>query len=581
MRRPPLLVLALLAGLSAAPAIAQPTVRMDGVEIRKVVDIPRQDGPFGPRLNRHPIRIDRDPTDGMLYVLATSEPDGRGEGATSVIYRLDPDGTGSFEPTPVVRGEDHGTPRPVGMAFGPEGNLYLVGNDEVGDNQTVIVLRRGTPAGDAWAWSTVATSEPYLLSYTYFDHRANAVVVTPDGSELIVNSGSRSDHGESYGGVREEGLTAVLLRVPADGTDLVLPNDRQALKDAGYVFAEGNRNTADLAFAPNGDLFGPDNAGDRDDPGELNWYREGEHYGFPWRIGGNDTPMQFDPYGAPYGYNGADDDPLVPNPCNPNPADTGCYFSTDPGFPAPPEGVTFVEPIPNVGPYADQFLDAETGAVRDASEEGIAITTFEGGRSPLGITFDADSLLAGRLEGGAFLLSFAGARGGFPQGGQDLMYLDLDKGEDGYTVSTELVVDGFTFPIDAVMTGGTIYVVEYGQWFGGDGSDSRAVWEVTFPRNNVSTAGESPLAGPVARAFPNPTAGALTVEYGFDTAEPVRIELVDVLGRVVQTTEAPGALVRLGTARYTLSTDGLPAGLYVLRLTDGTSQVSRPVTVAR
>src|SRR5690606_12274378 len=118
-------------------------------------------------------------------------------------------------------------------------------------------------------WATVATSEPYLFSYTYFDHRANSIVVTPDGTSLIVNSGSRSDHGEMYGGVREEGLTAVLLKVPADATDLTLPNDRQALKDGGYVYAEGNRNTADLAFAPNGDLFGPDNAGDRDDPGEL------------------------------------------------------------------------------------------------------------------------------------------------------------------------------------------------------------------------------------------------------------------------------------------------------------------------
>ena len=424
-----IVALCVLSSLAPLPALAQfgssqPVADVEGVQIRKVADIPNG-GFFA---NRHPVRIAQDPTDGALFVLATSAPDGRDPGSTNILYRLDPASNGTFNLVTVSTGDDHGTPRPVGMTFGPDGSLYLVGNAEVGDMHTQIVIRRGTPNGDGWDWATVATSEPYLFSYTYFDHRANSIVVTPDGTSLIVNSGSRSDHGEMYGGVREEGLTAVLLKVPADATDLTLPNDRQALKDGGYVYAEGNRNTADLAFAPNGDLFGPDNAGDRDDPGELNWLREGEHYGFPWRIGGNDTPMQYAGY-DPY------DDPLVPQVCNPNSADTGCYFSDDPTYPAPPEGVTFVEPIPNAGPYADKFLDPVTGAERDASEENTTITTFSGGRSPLGLVFDADSLLAGRFEGGAFMLSFAGALGGFPEDGQDLLFLDLDKSESGYTLS--------------------------------------------------------------------------------------------------------------------------------------------------
>lgn len=562
----PRLVCALLvlAGLAPVPALAQfgPTARMEGVEVRKVADIPSG---FG--VNRHPIRIAQDPTDGALYVLATSQPDGRSPGWTSVIYRLEPADDGRLAPVQVLSAADHGTPRPVGMAFGPEGTLYLVGNDEVGETQTQIVIRRGTPSGDGWTWSTVATSEPYLFSYTYFDHRANAIVVTPDGSSLIVNSGSRTDHGESYGGVREEGLTAVLLQIPADGADLTLPNDRQSLKDAGYVFAEGNRNMADLAFAPNGDLFGPDNAGDRDDPGELNWVREGEHYGFPWRIGGNETPMQFDGYEP-------QNDPLVPEVCNPNPADTGCYFSNDPNYPAPPEGVTFVEPIPNAGPYADTFLDPTTGAVRDASEEGTTVTTFEGGRSPLGLVFDADSLLAGRLEGGAFLLSFAGARGGFPEDGQDLVFLDLDKGEADYTLSTELVVDGFTHPIDAVMVENVVYVVEYGDWFSPGGS--RGVWAVTLPRQGGTSAEPVAEAGVRLDVFPNPTTDRLTVTYEVPTPTEVRIEVVDVLGRVVRTVVDEAA-----SGRTTLPTDGLGAGTYVVRLTAGAAHLTQPVTVVR
>ena len=565
------LTIVLLVALAPAVTFAQfdlapstPVAQMDGVEVQQLADIPNG----GSFVNRHPIRIAQDPTDGALYVLATSQPDGRDPGSTNIIYRLDPASDGTLDVVEVLSGDDHGTPRPVGMTFGPNGSLYLVGNDEVGDRHTKIVIRRGTPNGEDWNWSTVATSEPYLFSYTYFDHRANAIAVTPDGATLIVNSGSRTDHGESYGGVREEGLTAVLLEIPADATDLVLPNDREALKAAGYVYAEGNRNTADLAFAPNGDLFGPDNAGDRDDPGELNWLRKGEHYGFPWRIGGNTTPMQFDGYDP-------DEDPLVPNPCNPNDADTGCYFSNDPTYPAPPEDVTFVEPIPNAGPYADKFLDPETGALRDASEEDTSITTVSGGRSPLGLVFDADSMLAGRLEGGAFMLSFAGARGGFPEAGQDLAFLDLDKDEDGYTVSTEAVVTGFTHPIDAVMVDNVIYVVEYGDWFSAGGT--RGVWAVTLPSaSGTASAPEVEVATAHLSAYPNPAAGTFTLAYELPAPSEVQIELVDLLGRVVRTVKE-----RAGEGHVVLSTEGLAPGVYVARLTAGTIRESKTVTVVR
>ena len=546
------------------PPPSNPVAHMDGVEIQKLADIPNGGG----SVNRHPVRLARNPQDGALYVLATSQPDGRGPGSTNVIYRLDPASDGTMDLTAVLENNDHGTPRPVGMDFGPNGALYLVGNAEVGGQHTQIVIRRGTPSGDGWDWATVATSDPYLFSYTYFDHRANAIAVSPDGSTLYVNSGSRTDHGEMYGGVREEGLTAIVLQIPADATDLVLPNDREELREGGYLLAEGIRNTADLAFAPNGDLFGTENAGDRDDPGELNWLREGEHYGFPWRIGGNDTPMQFP------GYNPAND-PLLPAACNPNNADTGCYFSNDPAYPAPPEGITFVEPIPNAGPYADEYLDAETGALRDASTEGTTISTFAGGRSPLGLVFDADSLLAGPLEGGAFMLSFAGARGGFPQQGQDLVFLDLEKGDEEYTLSTEAVVTGFTHPIDAVMVENVVYVVEYGDWFSSGGT--RGVWAVTLPTGtNTSVEPDVPQVATQLDVYPNPASDELTIDYVLGVRGPVHIEMIDLLGRVVKTLRDDS-----GGGRTTLSTGELAPGLYIVRVISGTAQQARSVTIVR
>ncbi len=559
----------LLAGLMLTlPARAQfgpapPVPDVPGVTIREVARIP---GPY------RPVRIAQDPTDGALYVLATTRPDGT-EPSTSTLFRLDPDGDGTFTPTPVLQDHEFGAPRAIGLAFAGDGTLFILGNEEVGSTHTRIVIQRGRRQEGNWVWENVATSEPYLLSHTWFDHRANALVVSPDGATLLVNSGSRTDHGEMYGGVREEGLTALILQIPADATERVLPNDREALRAAGYVYAEGTRNTADLAFAPNGDLFGPDNAGDRDDSEELNWLREGQHYGFPWRIGTSITPMQFAGYDP-------DRDPFVQRDRNPtNRADTGWYFSNDPTFPPPPEGVTFVDPIPNVGPYADRYRDPETGDVLDASDTGTTIGTFTGHRSPLGLVFDADSVVAEPMRGGAFLLSFnsdadlmLSRLGGT---GEDLLYLDLEKDEGAYTVSAERVAHGFVHPVDAVMVEHTIYVIEYGSW--NDVGDRRAVHAVTLPRHVGTALGEAPdHAAAVVEVYPNPAGERLTLWYRLPEAAEVGVELFDLLGRRVQ---ARTGLGREG--RVHLPTDGLPAGVYIVRLTAGDRHVSRRVHVVR
>jgi len=219
-----------------------PVADMEGVTIREVA---RFSGDY------RPVRIARDPVEGKLYVLATRDPDRSGS-APSVIYRLEPDGDGTFTPVALLQDSEFGAPRALGMAFGPDGTLYVVGNEDVGSTHTRFVIQRGRREGESWVWENVATSEPYLLSHTWFDHRASGIIVSPDGSTLLVNSGSRTDHGEMYGGVREEGLTALILKIPANATNLVLPNDRQALKAGGYVYAEGTRNTFDFAYAPNG-----------------------------------------------------------------------------------------------------------------------------------------------------------------------------------------------------------------------------------------------------------------------------------------------------------------------------------------
>jgi len=116
----------------------------------------------------------------------------------------------------------------------------------------------------------------------------NGIIVSPDGNSLFINSGSRTDHGEveDDGGVfpntREVALTAKIFRLPATASNLLLPNDTNALRNAGYIFAEGTRNSFDFAWAPNGDLFATENGPDRDMSDELNWLRQGLHESVAW-----------------------------------------------------------------------------------------------------------------------------------------------------------------------------------------------------------------------------------------------------------------------------------------------------------
>jgi Glucose / Sorbosone dehydrogenase len=173
----------------------------------------------------------------------------------------------------------------TGMTFGPDGTIYVVANRTIDDIYNQAIIRKGTPdANGNFDWKTLAQTEPYPLSNTPFDHRFNGALVSADGKWLYVNSGSRTDHGEvednakNFPDTREVPLTAKILKIPTDAEDMLLPNDEDALQSSGLIFVRGTRNAFDMAFAPNGDLFGVDNGPDADFPDELNWLREGLHY---------------------------------------------------------------------------------------------------------------------------------------------------------------------------------------------------------------------------------------------------------------------------------------------------------------
>lgn len=489
--------------LGAVPSLAAaPAAVVPDLAIRRLTTV----------AGAEPVRLTRDPTDGALYYLRRN-----GE-----IHRLNINpGVDTSTSTLVYSSAHHGLSATLGFTIGPDGTFYLVGNQDVVANvSTRALFRKGTPSGGGHVWSSMAETVAYARSRTAFDHYFTSLQVTSDGLHLLASSGSRTDHGEiqtnggAFPGVREQALTAVILKLPVSASGLVLENDRDWLVAGGYLFCEGVRNNFDLAYGPSGRLFGTENGPDRDMSEELNWYREGHHYGFPWRLGGTDNPQQFP------GYDPAADRLLDYRFT----AVRNGFFHNDPTFPAPPG--PFTEPILNLGPDADQYREPVKGAVLDASARGEAVATLTAHRSPLGLVFDNAAAIGAPYTGDGFVLSWTGGdpwgngvAGPFLDASGDLLHVRLEPLPDdsNYTARITRVVEGFANPIDAEIVGRRIYVLEYGS--------PRGIYEITFPENSPRI-----LIQPPVIAVPEGGTSAVQVALSAPPGGPVTVSVAHAGG---------------------------------------------------
>ena len=551
--------------------IAQPSPEIDGLNISVVTDAPFE-----------AVKLSFNPADSNLYTVA------QGGG----IYRVNMPGVLPFgSTTEIQNNSDHGLTDVQGMDISSDGKFFIVGNikDNQGFNATytnIGVIKRGTVTDGNWTWETVATTAAWPISNTDFDHVMNEIAISPDQKMLVINSGSRTDHGEEqavwgnglpeeglYPGLRETPLTAKILSVPADTLDAYLPNDLDSLKAKGFIFAEGTRNSFGLAFDGNGELFSADNAGERDDPGEFNWLQKGKHYGFPWRIGGNDTPMQFE------GYNYLED-PLF------NAAGREDLFGNDPDYPAKPDSIDFVEPILNYGPHGVNYVDYETGDIMNAFEQDTAISSFTAHRSSLGLVFDRDSALAGEYTGDGFVLAFTGGNDPFfllrtmEDDGESLMHIELTKSGDTYTMNSYTMVSGFLNPIDSEIIGNEIYVLEFGNsWL--NNRASTKIWKVSFEKEvSVEENSNELTKFELDQNYPNPFNPTTTINYRLASAGNVQLSVFNSLGQ--QVANLVNGQVPKGSHAVKFNASTLSSGIYFYTLkVNGTTIQSRKMMLIK
>lgn len=399
-------------------------------------------------LSFNPVRIIYDSRRKMMYM--SSLP--------GDIYQMPVDDTGNAgEVTLLISASEHNINYLQGLEY-HDNTFYLVGNEDDAANfhgrgrvQKCVINPDGSHT-----WTHIMTTELYPSSGTLYDHAFAGVCLSRNKDTLFVSSGSRTDHGEvknsgPYTGLREVPLTAKIFAFPVHVSDVVLKNDMEYIQSSGFLYADGTRNEFDMAINGLGHLIGLENSGDRDDPEELNWLRKGGHYGFPWRIGGNDTPMQFVPYEAA-------SDKLVP-------ADALAreIFYNDPAYPSRPAGISFEEPVLNHGPDANWLRNAIDGKMYQGT-----VSTFTSHRSPLGLIFDNDSTMAAPYLGKGFMFAYSHKDDPFSgylpkeDGGGDMCLLDLkfDQATQHYSLNTTRLISGLGNITDAAIHENIIYFSE-------------------------------------------------------------------------------------------------------------------------
>lgn len=472
---------------------------------------------------------------------------------------------------------DHGlgNDQVLGLAAGPDGALYVLGN-MITDTTNALRVMRGMPTGSGndRTWDVVVESDVFYRSMTAFDHMFNGMIVSPDGDYLYINSGSRTEHGEiqnqngAIPDLREIPLTSAIFRVPLDGELHHLVNDEDSLVEKGYLFADGLRNSFDMTFVRDR-LMATENSGDRDDGDEINVILEGYHYGFPWRMSNHDTPQRFP------GYDPASDPLLSPTVSSYQDG----FFYNDPTYPPPPDGVTFTDPFPNGGPDAARFRRESDGAPMDAATSNEPAYTLTPHRSPLGIVYADYDSLTWPYQDHVFVLNWSSPNSpliaALGDTASDLLKISLVCIPEDCVYGCEQIATGFQHPIDAVIIKNKLYVLE--MVFGGTGT----LWELSLPvvsGSGTEAPGLTSSSLRISSIYPNPANDGIQVRISSERVRKSTISVFDVTGRRVLESEV---IVTAGESTHTVDLAGLAPGVYTASIRSGLENSSHTFAISR
>lgn len=134
---------------------------------------------------------------------------------------------------------------------------------------------------------------------------------------------------------------------------------------------------------------------------------------------------------------------------------------------------------------------------------------------------------------------------------------------------------GFAMPT-VVVVAGAQHEVLYNSNFDGAAGDTAAIR--TAIENFFQPAGINDVSAEIKfQAYPNPVSDILTVELDLPSSEKVKMDMVDVSGRVVRT--MGDDFYTAGKQKLMIDTANLPDGMYFIRVAAGVRQSQFAVSV--
>ncbi len=419
---------------------------------------------------------------------------------------------------------DAGVEHPSGMAWGPDGKLYVTEvaagqiktlHDHDGDGRVdeVSVFADGftMPVGLAWKGDSLYVSSRGTITILRDDDRDGVA----DFSETIISGWEASWHQNNQLVFDEEGYFYVALGSWQDRTTGPSPyhNTIMRISPDGsdvQIWAEGIRNVYDLTFGPDGNLYGGDNGWQDQSDGppieELNVFMQGRHYGYP------------DVQGTP-------------------PDDSG-----------------------TVGP----------------------IMTYASHASPTGVLFLSGSNIP-EAHRDNLLMAFYGPDNWRPEFSDRAYKIIRHKLDGAAVVDTSTFAAGFYRPVDMVQdSAGTIYVADLGD-LGNAAIDGR-IYTIAYRDPTVIEPPEGPAPAAGLRAYPNPFMDVATVEITLPKRGRIELEVFDVLGRRVRKLVEGDFDAGLHEIQWDGSSSGgeiVASGTYVVRLRANDTVTTTVLVLAR